>query len=143
MGIDQLSPSVKGYRLKVLNREVTFKPGQWVDVTIPDIDTVGGFSMCSTPLALRTKGILELAVKQSDHPPAQWMHGDVSRSHRLFDPFLSVTQTCVSLLYFRHIRMYIQYSTAYMCIHAKCRIVAHGRATYAVKSYTYSISFFS
>ena len=81
MGIDQLSPTVKGYRLKVLNREVTFKPGQWVDVTIPDIDTVGGFSMCSTPLALRTEGTLELAVKQSDHPPAQWMHEDVSCSH--------------------------------------------------------------
>jgi hypothetical protein len=76
--IFQLSPTVKRFQLQVLNKHVTFKAGQWVDVTIPSVSIVGGYSMCSTPLTLQTEGVLELAVKYSDHPPAKWMHSHVS-----------------------------------------------------------------
>jgi ferredoxin-NADP reductase len=78
--IFQLSPTVKRFQLQVLNKHVTFKAGQWVDVTIPSVSIVGGYSMCSTPLTLQTEGVLELAVKYSDHPPAKWMHSHCSVS---------------------------------------------------------------
>ena len=41
---------------------------------IPGLDVIGGFSITSTPAQLRQQGTLDLAVKQSDHPPAAWLH---------------------------------------------------------------------
>lgn len=42
------------------------------------VDTVGGFSICSSPIHLRETGELSLCVKDSDHPPANWVHNKVS-----------------------------------------------------------------
>lgn len=50
-----------------------------VDFSIPSVEKVGGFSMCSSPGALRREGIVELAVKYSEHPPAHWVHTAVRR----------------------------------------------------------------
>ena len=44
---------------------------------IPGIETVGGFSMCSSPLRLQETQLLELAVKYSKHAPAYWIHTQV------------------------------------------------------------------
>jgi len=73
--IQDLSPTVKKLTLDSRHlAEVAFKAGQWVDFFIPSIATVGGFSMCSAPETLKEKGLLELAIKYSSHPPAHWVH---------------------------------------------------------------------
>ncbi|XP_069114286.1 oxidoreductase NAD-binding domain-containing protein 1-like [Argopecten irradians] len=41
---------------------------------MPNVEKVGGFSMCSSPQRLVDDGLLDLAVKRSDHPPALWVH---------------------------------------------------------------------
>lgn len=75
--LNQLSPTVLGLELLVdepdpLNESLPFRfaAGQWVDFHIPDIDTIGGYSITSLPEDLP---VLELAVKASDHPPASWV----------------------------------------------------------------------
>lgn len=49
-----------------------------VDFIIPNLETVGGFSMCSSPAYLDNTRMLDLAVKVSPHPPAQWVHKKVT-----------------------------------------------------------------
>ncbi|XP_061207026.1 oxidoreductase NAD-binding domain-containing protein 1 isoform X4 [Neopsephotus bourkii] len=73
-GISNESETVKRLRLAITNKDFTFKAGQWVDFFIPGMSVVGGFSMCSSPGLLKREGILELAVKHTDHPPAHWIH---------------------------------------------------------------------
>jgi len=72
--IADISPSVKEFELQVKDSIFFFKAGQWVDMFIPGVDVVGGFSMCSAPRLLQDSGILHLAVKASRHPPAHWLH---------------------------------------------------------------------
>ena len=48
-----------------------------VDFMIPGVETVGGFSMMSSPRKLKKHRLIELAVKKSDHPPAKWVHSKV------------------------------------------------------------------
>nr|XP_028605587.1 oxidoreductase NAD-binding domain-containing protein 1 [Podarcis muralis]XP_028605588.1 oxidoreductase NAD-binding domain-containing protein 1 [Podarcis muralis]XP_028605589.1 oxidoreductase NAD-binding domain-containing protein 1 [Podarcis muralis]XP_028605590.1 oxidoreductase NAD-binding domain-containing protein 1 [Podarcis muralis]XP_028605591.1 oxidoreductase NAD-binding domain-containing protein 1 [Podarcis muralis]XP_028605592.1 oxidoreductase NAD-binding domain-containing protein 1 len=73
-GITSESETVKRLRLAVTDKEFTFKAGQWVDFFIPGVAVVGGFSICSSPGLLQQEGVLELAVKQTTHPPAHWVH---------------------------------------------------------------------
>ncbi|XP_072185388.1 oxidoreductase NAD-binding domain-containing protein 1 isoform X2 [Excalfactoria chinensis] len=73
-GITNESQTVKRLRLAIANKEFTFKAGQWVDFFIPGVSVIGGFSMCSSPALLEREGVLELAVKYTDHPPARWIH---------------------------------------------------------------------
>ncbi|XP_076439458.1 oxidoreductase NAD-binding domain-containing protein 1-like isoform X2 [Babylonia areolata] len=78
------SDNVKVLTLRVHDRNLSFKPGQWVDTFIPGMETIAGYSMCSSPFLLESEGILILAVKFSEHPPAFWVHtkcraGDVLR----------------------------------------------------------------
>jgi ferredoxin-NADP reductase len=74
--LSQLSPTVVGLELVVDDHELDESPpfrfaaGQWVDFHIPDVDTIGGYSITSLPEDLP---VLELAVKASDHPPAAWV----------------------------------------------------------------------
>ncbi|XP_063308384.1 oxidoreductase NAD-binding domain-containing protein 1 isoform X1 [Pelobates fuscus] len=77
-GITDESATVKRVRLAVANSEFSFKAGQWVDLFIPGLSTVGGFSICSSPGLLEKEGILELAVKYNLHPPAHWIHTECS-----------------------------------------------------------------
>ena len=44
---------------------------------IPDVDIVGGYSICSTPEQLLMNHQIQLAVKNSKHPPAHWIHTKV------------------------------------------------------------------
>ncbi|KAL8617688.1 hypothetical protein ACOMHN_064942 [Nucella lapillus] len=68
------SETVKVLTLQVSDPDFSFKPGQWVDTFIPGMETIAGYSMCSSPSLLKAKGILILAVKFSEHPPALWIH---------------------------------------------------------------------
>uniref|UniRef100_A0AAV2K2E2 Oxidoreductase NAD-binding domain-containing protein 1 n=1 Tax=Knipowitschia caucasica TaxID=637954 RepID=A0AAV2K2E2_KNICA len=81
-GISQESESVKRLRLTV-HPDFSFKAGQWVDLFIPGLATVGGFSMCSSPGLLQREGVIELAVKYTDHPPAHWLHTKCSLGSRV------------------------------------------------------------
>lgn len=72
-GIIEESETVKRLRLSV-HPDFNFKAGQWVDFFIPGVEKVGGFSMCSCPGLLQTEGVVELAVKKAQHPPAHWIH---------------------------------------------------------------------
>lgn len=54
------------------------RSGQWVDFHIPDLETIGGFSVCSTPKQLETRNTIDLAVKYSAHPPAEWVHNSAN-----------------------------------------------------------------
>ena len=49
-----------------------------VDFFITGVEKVGGFSMCSCPGLLQQEGVIELAVKNAQHPPAHWIHTTVS-----------------------------------------------------------------
>ncbi|XP_076810147.1 oxidoreductase NAD-binding domain-containing protein 1-like isoform X1 [Clavelina lepadiformis] len=77
ISVKNLSPTVKGVLLHLndSDRQATsFLAGQWVDMFIPGVETVGGFSICNSPRSLEVEGVIELAVKFSDHPPAHWIH---------------------------------------------------------------------
>ncbi|XP_039534926.1 oxidoreductase NAD-binding domain-containing protein 1 [Pimephales promelas] len=68
------SEAVKRLRLEIPHPDFSFRAGQWVDFFIPGVETVGGFSICSSPGLLQREGVIELAVKNARHPPAQWIH---------------------------------------------------------------------
>ncbi|CAM9349353.1 unnamed protein product [Lampetra planeri] len=72
------SPSVKRLALHVHKPHFNFKAGQWVDLFIPGVSKVGGFSLCSSPERLAEESLVELAVKYSSHPPAHWVHRQCS-----------------------------------------------------------------
>ena len=83
--ICQLSSTVKGFTLRAAapkdaetrqqlqRQQLGFLAGQWVDLHIPAMDVVGGYSIVSPPQQLAEEQTLELAVKHSDHPPTLWM----------------------------------------------------------------------
>jgi len=75
--ISTISPTVKSLTLQVdekASKSISFQPGQWLDFFIPGEEKVGGFSMCSSPSDLSSKGTVELAVKFSTWAPAHWVH---------------------------------------------------------------------
>jgi len=73
--IEQVSPSIKRLTLDILHPSPPpFKAGQWVDFFIPGQPQVGGFSMWNSPGMFSRSGDLELAVKFSTWPPANWIH---------------------------------------------------------------------
>ncbi|GCB77787.1 hypothetical protein scyTo_0020610 [Scyliorhinus torazame] len=76
-GILHESETVKRLRLVVMDKDFAFKAGQWVDFFIPGTSQVGGFSICSSPGLLERESVLELAVKYSKHPPAEWIHNQM------------------------------------------------------------------
>ncbi|CAB4057136.1 unnamed protein product [Lepeophtheirus salmonis] len=78
-GIEQLSPTVKGFTMELIERSTkhpygSFLPGQWMDLYIPKIEQTGGYSMCSKPSKFEQHGVLDLAIKYSTWAPALWMH---------------------------------------------------------------------
>ncbi|XP_046543671.1 oxidoreductase NAD-binding domain-containing protein 1-like isoform X2 [Haliotis rubra] len=74
LNIQDESRTVKSLYLKIHSEDFSFKAGQWVDTFIPGLDTMTGFSMCSSPGLLQREGMMHLAVKRSPHPPAEWVH---------------------------------------------------------------------
>lgn len=73
--IRQLTPSVRELNLEVHDAAMTFEPGQWVDFFIDGVDTVGGYSITSSPATLPN---LRLAIKYSKHAPAHWVHSSAA-----------------------------------------------------------------
>lgn len=63
-------------------------------MVIPDVETVGGFSMCSSPYLLESEQTLELAVKYSQHPPAHWVHTQVTGNLRSLLCYVGYLLSC-------------------------------------------------
>lgn len=72
--VSEESKTVKRLTLNIHDKLFSFKPGQWVDMFIPGVDIVGGYSICSSPEQLLMSHQIQLAVKNSKHPPAHWIH---------------------------------------------------------------------
>ncbi|XP_047740592.1 oxidoreductase NAD-binding domain-containing protein 1-like [Hyalella azteca] len=70
----QESPSVVGCSVAVGDPLFRFKAGQWVDVHIPGVDVVGGFSLCCAPHQFAGDGHVTLGIQRSNWPPANWFH---------------------------------------------------------------------
>lgn len=60
--------------------DITFTPGQWLDLYISTVPVVGGFSITSVPAELPR---LQIAVKRTRHPPAAWLHGQAKTGDSL------------------------------------------------------------
>ncbi|RUO95894.1 hypothetical protein BC936DRAFT_142999, partial [Jimgerdemannia flammicorona] len=58
----------------------SFRPGQWLDVHIPDIPIVGGFSLTSSPSQFANPNTFEIAIKKFDNPAAKWFHTVAKRN---------------------------------------------------------------
>eukprot|EP00096_Caligus_rogercresseyi_P005626 TRINITY_DN2159_c0_g2_i3.p1 TRINITY_DN2159_c0_g2~~TRINITY_DN2159_c0_g2_i3.p1 ORF type:complete len:247 (-),score=41.19 TRINITY_DN2159_c0_g2_i3:186-926(-) len=84
--IRNLSPTVKAFKMELTKKDSqrgSFLPGQWMDLYIPQIDEVGGYSMCSEPSKFDKDGVLDLAIKYSTWAPAHWMHTKASVNDEL------------------------------------------------------------
>ncbi|CAG8817655.1 35819_t:CDS:2, partial [Racocetra persica] len=71
------TPTIKSFLLRPPPSyipEFTFLPGQWLDVFIPNVSIVGGFSLTSTPYQYNLTNVFELSIKYSINPPAKWFH---------------------------------------------------------------------
>ncbi|KAF2360916.1 Oxidoreductase FAD/NAD(P)-binding [Trinorchestia longiramus] len=68
------SNSVLCFRINVDHPDFHFKAGQWVDVHIPGMEIVGGFSLCSAPHQFAADGSITLGIKRSQWPPVKWFH---------------------------------------------------------------------
>lgn len=84
--IHQETPTVKSFLLELVDGDVPFKPGQWVDFYIDDLAIssrmiVGGFSVTSSP---RHRGAIELAIKRIPLGEASVYLHDVAKVGDLF-----------------------------------------------------------
>ena len=68
----RISPTVMMLDIEIPSLP-TFEPGQWVDFVAKPNDWVGGFSIASSPRDLPR---ITLAIKNSNDPPATWVHDD-------------------------------------------------------------------
>lgn len=59
---------------------------------------VGGFSICSSPGLLEKEGVLELAIKRTTHPPAHWIHTQVSKWCFVYSVLKGNCLTCFTVL---------------------------------------------
>eukprot|EP01138_Halocafeteria_seosinensis_P011787 gb/GECG01012045.1/.p1 GENE.gb/GECG01012045.1/~~gb/GECG01012045.1/.p1 ORF type:complete len:338 (+),score=22.55 gb/GECG01012045.1/:1-1014(+) len=74
--LEDITPTVRLIQLRAEDlQDCSFKCGQWVDLFIPEVDIIGGFSILSKPSELP---YITLAVKHAYHPPAYWVHNHAS-----------------------------------------------------------------
>ncbi len=81
--IIQATPTIRILRIDLLGHEFSYKAGQWIDC-YADIDgerRVVGYSLASSP---REKGLIELAVKLSDNPVSDYIHGRAEAGDLLY-----------------------------------------------------------
>lgn len=70
-----MTPTIKSLNLSVSNhQQLDYKAGQWLEFKIPGLQRMGSFTMCTSPLKFKKTGVIQLAVKYSDHAPTLWVH---------------------------------------------------------------------
>ncbi|GAB1606437.1 oxidoreductase NAD-binding domain-containing protein 1-like isoform X1 [Argonauta hians] len=88
VSICSVSPTVKSLKLHVDDyKEMSYKAGQWIDLMIPQVNKVGGYSMTNSPGSFKQDGILQLVVKFSEHPASSWIHKQCAANDRVFVSF--------------------------------------------------------
>ena len=72
--IKQETPTVRVLKLDLQNQEFHYKAGQWINCykDINNVRQVVGYSLTSSPTS---EGFIELAVKFSDNPVTDYIHG--------------------------------------------------------------------
>lgn len=72
--ITEETPTVKRLSFELADAGFVYKPGQWIDfyVRLEGVQNVAGYSLVSSPF--QPDGRIELAVKQSAHPVAAYLH---------------------------------------------------------------------
>jgi glycine betaine catabolism B len=75
--IRQETPTVKLFKIDLLDQEFNYKAGQWIDcyAKINGVRKVAGYSLASSPTL---EGFIELAVKTSDNPVTTYLHEKAS-----------------------------------------------------------------
>lgn len=75
--IEKLSPTIKQFYLMINDPDKTFRfqSGMFLDFYFPSTITsiVTGFSICNSPLDYSRNGLIELAIKETDYPPTDYM----------------------------------------------------------------------
>ena len=114
-----LSPTVKGYTLRVQDSgKMNFTPGQWsvhshsdipldvhlltvfrIDMHIPYVEDISGYSITSHPAQLCKEGIFKLAIQYTAHTVTSWMHSQVVQTIAQMLLVLSTTISCAQACY--------------------------------------------
>lgn len=81
--IMQATPTIRILTLDLDGQEFTYKAGQWIDcyAVINGERKVVGYSLASSPA---TMGMIEVAVKESDNPVTEYVHGSAQIGDTLF-----------------------------------------------------------
>ena len=72
--IAQATPTIKVLTLDLSGQEFVYKAGQWIDcyAVIDGERKIVGYSLASSPATTST---IEVAVKESDNPVTEYVHG--------------------------------------------------------------------
>lgn len=71
-----------------------YRGGQWIDMDIPGVQIVGGFSFVSSPnlpaeladkleAPCEEQSCFDIAVRKANHPPARWVHESATTGSRV------------------------------------------------------------
>jgi ferredoxin-NADP reductase len=81
--IDQATPTIRVIEIDLKDQYFEYKAGQWIDcyAEINGDRKIVGYSLASSP---NSKGSIELAVKISDNPVSEYIHGDAKVGDTLY-----------------------------------------------------------
>ena len=79
----QATPTIRVLTLDLRAQEFTYKSGQWIDcyAVIDGERKLVGYSLASSPV---TTGTIEVAVKESDNPVTEYVHGSANVGDTLY-----------------------------------------------------------
>lgn len=85
--IKTLSPSIKQFHLSINDPLKTFhfQPGMFLDFYLPSTITpiITGYSICNSPLEYSKTNLIELAIRETDYPPTQYMFNGCQVSEKI------------------------------------------------------------
>ena len=77
--IKQITPTIRWYLFKALNRDFHFLPGQWIDLRPEGLPAWGGYSIMGPPSDLP---YFELAVRRpKNHLVTKWLYQEAKVGH--------------------------------------------------------------
>jgi|GEM_PF-254397 glycine betaine catabolism B len=81
--IEQVTPTIRILEINLKDQHFEYKAGQWIDcyAEIQGERKIVGYSLASSPT---TKGSIELAVKISDNPVSEYIHGGAKVGDTLY-----------------------------------------------------------
>ena len=81
--IEEATPTIRVIEIDLKDQHFEYKAGQWIDcyAEINGIRKIVGYSLASSP---NSKGSIELAVKISDNPVSEYIHGNAKVGDTLY-----------------------------------------------------------